>query len=112
MLELEEEGEAEPPKNCQLTLVGLPVEVLVNSIQSPEQIVAVFAEKLATGGTQLLTVIPTVAKAGGHEPLVTSTVYTVLADGVAIGFEQFVQLNPVEGVHKYVPPPVAVNAVF
>ena len=31
---------------------------------------------------------------------VTSTVYVVLAVGLATGFEMFALLNPVDGVHK------------
>jgi len=44
-----------------------------------------------------------------EQPLVsvTSTQYWVVTDGVAVGFGQFVQLNPVAGIHRYVPPPVA-----
>ena len=36
---------------------------------------------------------------------VTVTIYPVLTVGVAVGFEQVLQLNPVDGLHEYVPPP-------
>lgn len=42
---------------------------------------------------------------------VTITTYPVVVDVVETGFEHVVQLNPVEGLHKKVPLPVAVSVV-
>jgi hypothetical protein len=73
-LVVDEEGLAEPPRNCQLNEVGFPNELLVNEMQSPTHINVCDETKLATGGTQLFTVIETVDETEGHELLFTVTV--------------------------------------
>ena len=76
------------------------------SVVLPPQTIALFEPAFATGIVLTLTITASVAE---HVPLLTVTVYVVVADGLATGFEIFVALKPVAGDHEYVPPPAAFN---
>ena len=45
-------------------------------------------------------------------PLAPTTVYVCVAAGLALGFEQLVQLKPVAGVHVKFDAPLAVNVIL
>ena len=57
------------------------------------------------------TIIKTQAESLHPFASVTNTQYCVVWFGDAEGFEQFVQLNPADGDHEYVIPPVAESCV-
>ncbi len=66
----------------------------------------------AFAGAGLPIVIITSSVPVQPDPSVTVTIYVVVADGEATGFEIFVALNPVAGPHEYVVPPDAERVVF
>jgi hypothetical protein len=85
--------------------VVAPVPVI--EVDVPAQIVAEVVVVPTAGGV-LLTVTSTLSVAvHPFAVLVTVTVYVVVDVGLAIGWAIFVALNPAEGVHVYVLPPIA-----
>ena len=94
-------------------IAGLHVYVVapvaVNPTEPPEQNVVGPDGVIVTVGL-VFTVIGTKAESE-QEPLAPTTVYVTVEPGLAVGFEQLVQLKPPAGFHEYVAAPLALKGI-